>query len=212
MFNGIVKEIGTAKQISIASGNITVLINSKKVIKNLKIGGSVSLNGVCQTITSIYQNSFQVEIIQETQKITTLKYLKINDDINLENPAKIGEDISGHLVTGHVDGIGKITNVIQKRGSKLLSISVPKNLTNFIARKGSIAIDGVSLTITDIIENNIKTAIIPHTYQNTIFKNKKVGDWVNIETDIMAKYAHKTIIAHNKSNITKDMLFQNGFI
>lgn len=212
MFNGIIKEIGTIKQISTASGNITILINSKKVIKNLKIGSSISLNGVCQTVTSIYQNSFQVETIQETQKLTTLKYLKIDDNTNLEDPAKTGEEISGHLVTGHVDGIGKITNVIQKQGSKLLSISIPNNLTNFIVKKGSIAIDGVSLTITDIIENNIKTAIIPHTYKNTIFKNKRVGDWVNIETDIMAKYIHKAIIAHSKSNITKNMLSQNGFI
>lgn len=212
MFNGIIQEIGVIKQISRIRGNIILTIIAKNIVKDLKIGSSISIDGVCQTIISIHNCLFQVEVIKETQRSTTLRYLKINDIINLEAPTKMGEDISGHLITGHIEGVGKILDFSQEQSSKILLVSLSKDLMKYVVRKGSIAIDGISLTITDVIENNIKTAIISHTYENTVLKNKRINSLVNIETDIMAKYVYKALSANKSSNINRSILSQNGFI
>ena len=194
MFTGIVEGIGTVNKISKITKNrsaIEMTIDLGKQVKGLKIGQSVALNGVCLTATKLSKSKCIFEMIEETTKKTDLGNLKVGGVVNIERSLKAGDRLEGHFVLGHVDGVGKIKKILKKPKEVQIHFEVPKNLAKYIVKKGSIAIDGISLTVVDIKKTLASVSLIPHTIEITNFHTKKVGDKVNIETDILGKYILK---------------------
>lgn len=212
MFTGLVEEIGKVFKLKRLGSGIEYSIKCEKVLKNLEVGDSISVNGVCQTVTKFDENSFTVFAVEETLNKTTLKKLKINDIVNLETSLTLNKKIGGHLVYGHVDTVGKIININKSPNEILLTVEFDREFNKYVIHVGSIAIDGVSLTIAKLSDNSITVAIIPHTWINTIFKTKIVGDLVNLEFDFIGKYVEKQLSqTSQKSNVTIDWLREHGF-
>ncbi len=194
MFTGIVEGIGKVKKISKATKNrsaIQMSVDLGKHGKGLKIGQSVALNGVCLTVTKLSKTGCTFEMIEETTKKTDLGNLKPGGFVNIERSLKAGDRLEGHFVLGHVDGVGIIKKVQKKPKEVKVWFEVPKNLSKYVVKKGSITIDGISLTVVDTQKNLASVCIIPHTIEITNFKTKNIGDKVNIETDILGKYILK---------------------
>jgi riboflavin synthase len=194
MFTGIVEGIGKVKKISKATKNrsaIQMVVDLGKHGKGLKTGQSVALNGVCLTVTKLSKTGCTFEMIEETTKKTDLGNLKIGGIVNIERSLKAGDRLEGHFVLGHVDGVGIIKKIQKKPKEVQVWFEVPKNLSKFIVKKGSIAMDGISLTVVDVKKNLASICLIPHTIEVTNFKTKNIGDKVNIETDILGKYILK---------------------
>ena len=194
MFTGIVEGIGKVKKISKATKNrsaIQMIVDLGKHGKGLKTGQSVALNGVCLTVTKLSKTECTFEMIEETTKKTDLGNLKLGGIVNIERSLKVGDRLEGHFVLGHVDGVGIIKKIQKKPKEVIIWVQVPKNLSKYVVKKGSIAIDGISLTVVEIKNNLASVCLIPHTIQVTNFKTKNIGDKVNIETDILGKYILK---------------------
>ena len=208
MFTGIIEEIGKIQ--TITQNSIT--IQAKIVLEETKIGDSIAVNGVCLTVTSIGNNYFTADVSPTTMKVTSLSYLKTGSSVNLERALQVGARFGGHIVSGHIDGKGKIKNIKKENEFYDVTVDIPAVLTKYAAKKGSITINGISLTIADAIENSIKIAVIPHTFENTNLKTLQIGDYVNIETDILAKYIEKFLsTSDNKTGISMEFLMENGF-
>lgn len=194
MFTGIVEGIGKVEKIKKSTKNrsaIQMTVNLGQNAKGLKIGQSVALNGVCLTVTKKLQNKCNFEMIDETTKKTDLGNLREGSIVNIERSLKAGERLEGHFVLGHVDGTGIIKKILKKPKEVQVWFEVPKSLSKYVVKKGSIAIDGISLTVVDVKKNLASVCLIPHTIDVTNFKTKNVGDKVNIETDILGKYILK---------------------
>jgi len=194
MFTGIVEGIGKVEKISKNTKNrsaIQMTVNLGKYAKGLKIGQSVALNGVCLTVTKLSKSSCIFEMIEETTKKTDLGNLKVGGIVNIERSLRAGDRLEGHFVLGHVDGVGTIKKILKKPKEVQVWFEVPKKLSKYVVKKGSIAIDGISFTVVDIKNTLASVSIIPHTIDVTNFRTKKVGDKVNIETDILGKYILK---------------------
>ncbi|MCX7797800.1 MAG: riboflavin synthase [Melioribacter sp.] len=213
MFSGIIEEIGKIEKIDSINGGIKLTISANKILDDAKIGDSISVNGVCLTITSMNKNCFTVDAVGETLNKTTFKSVKSRSYVNLERAIKFNERIGGHLIQGHVNSTGKITQLRKIGENYLLEIEVPKNLMQYIIKEGSIAIDGISLTVADIYNNLIRISIIPHTWQNTTLKYKKENDIVNIEVDYIAKYIENFIKRYliQENKLTVDKLKKLGY-
>jgi riboflavin synthase len=194
LFTGIVEGIGKVLDIKQNTKNrsaIKMTVDLGKNSKGLKLGQSVALNGVCLTVTGIDKSKCNFEMIEETTKKTDLGNLRIGGIVNVERSLKVGERLEGHFVLGHVDGVGKITKIEKKPKEVQIWFEIPKSLARFVVQKGSIAIDGISLTVVDVKKNLASVCLIPHTIDVTNFSTKKVGDKINIETDILGKYLLK---------------------
>ena len=194
MFTGIVEGIGKVKKISKATKNrrsVQMIVDLGKHGKGLKIGQSVALNGVCLTVTKLSKTGCTFEMIEETTKKTDLGNLKPGGIVNIERSLKAGDRLEGHFVLGHVDGVGIIKKVQKKPKEVQIWFEIPKNLSKYVVKKGSIAMYGISLTVVEIKNNLASVCLIPHTIQVTNFKTKNIGDKVNIETDILGKYILK---------------------
>lgn len=194
MFTGIVEGIGKIEKISKNTKNrsaIQMTVNLGKYAKGLKIGQSVALNGVCLTATKLFKSNCIFEMIEETTRKTDLGNLKPGDIVNIERSLKTGDRLEGHFVLGHVDGVGIIKKIQNKPKEVQVWFEVPKNLSKYVVKKGSIAVDGISLTVVDVKNNLASVCLIPHTMEITNFKTKNVGDKLNIETDILGKYILK---------------------
>ena len=194
MFTGIVEGVGKVERISQNTKNrsaIQMTVNLGKYGKGLKIGQSVALNGVCLTATKLSKNNCIFEMIEETTKKTDLGNLKVGGIVNIERSLKAGDRLEGHFVLGHVDGVAIIKKILKKPKEVQVWFEVPKKLSKFVVKKGSIAVDGISLTVTDIKNSLASVSLIPHTIDVTNFHTKKIGDKVNIETDILGKYILK---------------------
>ena len=194
MFTGIVEGIGKVKKISKGTKNrsaIQMIVDLGKHGKGLKTGQSVALNGVCLTVTKLSKTGSTFEMIEETTKKTDLGNLKIGGIVNIERSLKAGDRLEGHFVLGHVDGVGIIKKIQKKPKEVQVWFEVPKNLSKYIVKKGSIAMDGISLTVVNVKNNLASICLIPHTIEVTNFKTKNIGDKVNIETDILGKYILK---------------------
>jgi riboflavin synthase len=194
MFTGIVVGTGKVKNITKNTKNrsaVQMTVDLGKQAKGLKMGQSVALNGVCLTVTKLSKHLGRFEMIDETTKKTDLGNLKIGSIVNIERSLKAGDRLEGHFVLGHVDGVGIIKKILKKPKEVQVWFEVPKKLAKYIVKKGSIAIDGISLTVVEVNKNLVSVSFIPHTIAVTNFKTKKVGDKVNIETDILGKYILK---------------------
>ena len=213
MFTVIIKEIGIVNEVSKNKNNIIFGISLKKVIKELKIGSSISVDGVCLTVIKITSTTFFVEAVEETLKRTTLDDLTNGSKVNLETSIKLSEGLEGHIIQGHIDGTGKISNIERHEGSWLYSINVQEDIKEFVVEKGSIAIDGISLTVAKLKDDAIIISIIPFTIKNTTIGEKIVGDKVNVEVDIISKYVKNFLEKkEDKEKITLDWLRNIGFI
>ena len=191
MFTGIVEEIGQIVGIDSQNDSSRISIKTEKILNSAKIGDSISINGVCLTVTSIEGLVFTSDVVRETLNKTNLQYVKADDCINLERAMKASSRFDGHIVQGHVEGIGKVKKIIKDNDSFIISIVIPQSLSEYCIHKGSITVNGVSLTIASIEENLIDIWIIPHTLTHTTFGSINKNDYVNIETDIIAKYVKK---------------------
>ena len=187
MFTGIIESLGKITDLKVDRGNIDFTIESD-ISKDLKVDQSVSHNGVCLTVTETNNNTHTVTAVKETLDKSSLTNFSVNDLINLERAMKLGERLDGHLVQGHVDGVAKCLGVSVNDGSWIYKFEFDVSNEMLLIEKGSICINGVSLTVFDIIENTFKVTIIPYTYENTSFKTLKEGDIVNIEFDMIGKY------------------------
>ena len=196
MFTGIVEGLGIIKKFEKKTNTRSAAkmkVNLGNLTKGLKAGHSVAINGVCLTVTKISKSGAEFEMIGETIRKTDLGKLKSGDKVNIERSLKVGDRMEGHFVLGHIDGTGKIIKIKKMPKEIKFWIELPKNLSKHVVKKGSIAIDGISLTLVDIIKNKISVCIIPHTMKITNLGSKKVGDNVNIETDILGKYTTKKL-------------------
>ena len=194
MFTGII--VGTGKVIKLDQKTknrsaIQMTVNLGKYAKGLKIGQSVAINGVCLSATKISNNNCVFEMIDETTKKTDLGNVKAGSTVNVERSLKVGDRLEGHFVLGHIDGVATITNIEKKPKEVKIWFKVPKKLTKYVVKKGSIALDGISLTLVDVKKDIASVCLIPHTINVTNFKSKKIGDKLNIETDVLGKYILK---------------------
>jgi len=212
MFTGIIEELGVIEKITASRDPVLLTIKAGKVLTDLKKGDSVSVNGACLTVVDAGKDSFSVEAIEETIKRTSLGDLRPADRVNLEAALKAGAKISGHFVTGHVDGTGTILSKKEDKGAIAIEFKAGKDVLDGIVPKGSIAIDGVSLTIAEVDRSSFSVYIIPHTAQVTTLGFKKAGDKVNLETDMLGKFVRKFLGRDKSSNITEEFLLDKGFI
>ncbi len=194
MFTGIIEGICKVTKISQNTKNrsaFQITVDLGKHTKGLKIGQSVALNGVCLSVTKISKNKCNFEMIDETIKKTDLGNLRLGEKVNIERSLKVGDSMEGHFVLGHVDGVGTISKIEKKPKEVKVWFKIPKNLQKFVVKKGSIALDGISLTVVDVNKNTASVCLIPQTMKVTNFQSKKVGGKINIETDILGKYILK---------------------
>ena len=194
MFTGIVEGVGKVNKISKITKNrsaIEMTIDLGKQVKGLKIGQSVALNGVCLTATKLSKSKCIFEMIEETTKKTDLGNLKVGGVVNIERSLKAGDRLEGHFVLGHVDGVAEIKKIEKKPKEVKVWFKIPKSLKKYVVKKGSIALDGISLTVVDVKNDLASVCLIPHTIEITNFKTKKIDDKLNIETDVLGKYILK---------------------
>ena len=211
MFTGIIEEVGKVVNIIKEADSIKICVECSKVLHNTKIGDSISVNGVCLTVVKIYDNRFLADIMKETIKSSNFGMIKIGDMVNLERAMTLHKRLGGHIVTGHIDGIGEIIN---KRGDNrftVIRIKTNNDIAKYIVRKGSVSLDGISLTVSYVDDNIFEVSIIPHTMEYTSLVSKNIGDTLNIECDIIGKYIER-FLGGKKSGITYDFLSDNGFI
>lgn len=187
MFTGIVEEVGKVKKITQRSGVVLFEISAKQTLIDTKVGDSIAVNGVCLTAVAIGGNSFSFELMQQTFKNTNLGFCKIGQAVNLERSLKVGDRVSGHFVCGHIDCLGVVRRKVLRNGSVELEIAVPAEFMRYCLPKGSISVDGISLTLASIQANTFKVCIIPHTFKNTTLNSISPSDKLNIEFDILAK-------------------------
>lgn len=212
MFTGIIEELGTVERIDRSSEPAVFTVKADRILKGLKKGDSVSVNGACLTVIAAGKDKFSVEAIRETLKKTSLGDLKEGEKVNLEGALVSGGKVSGHFVTGHVDGTGIIKSKKECKGEILLEIKAAGDILDGIVLKGSVAVDGVSLTVAELNNGSFSVYIIPHTARATTLGSRKAGDKVNLETDMLGKYAAKYSGREKPSNITEEFLKDKGFI
>ena len=215
MFTGLIEEIGEIKSIAKGAKSARITVKAEKVMCGLELGDSISTNGVCLTVTEFNKNSFSVDVMAETMRCSNLGNLKTGSQINLERALRACDRLGGHIMSGHIDGIGTISYLSTEDNATWVSVETSKDILKYIVHKGSIAIDGISLTVAYVNEDIFKVSIIPHTKGETTLVTKKIGDKVNLETDMMAKYVEKLLIYGNapteKKSISKSFLEENGF-
>lgn len=208
MFTGIIEELGKIRQVAKNS----LIVECNNVLEGTKSGDSIAVNGVCLTVTELFNNAFSADISEETLKVTALSQIKAGDFVNLERAMPATGRFGGHIVSGHIDGTGKCLSSRKNGDFYDFEVELPSGVEKYVVKKGSIAINGISLTVAEINRNIIKLAIIPHTYENTNLKYIKNGEFVNIEVDILSKYIEKFLSSgDNRSGIDENFLVENGF-
>jgi riboflavin synthase len=206
VFSGIIEETGTLSAVSESALSIT----GKIVFSDLKLGDSVAVNGVCLTVASINNNNFNVDVMPETFKRSTLGALRTGDIVNLERALTLSGRLGGHLVEGHVDATGIIDRIEREGESELLTVAAPPEVMRYVVEKGFIAVDGLSLTVTETSDVGFKVALVKFTRMHTTMGQKKIGDKVNLEVDIIAKYV-ESFVSRREPRLTEGFLAEHGF-
>lgn len=216
MFTGIVEEKGRIAGIVAGSSAGEIAIRASVVMEGTKIGDSIAVNGVCLTVTGFRSDGFTADVMPETLRRSNLGGLRLGDPVNLERAMAADGRFGGHIVSGHIDGTGKITQKRQEENAVWVTIEASGDILDLIVEKGSVAIDGISLTVAEVTDRAFKVSIIPHTGKETTLLEKKAGDIVNLENDIIGKYVQKLMNANperdKKSRVTMEFLAQNGFL
>lgn len=216
MFTGIVEEMGTIAGIQKGAKSAILTIQAQKVFSDIHIGDSIALNGVCLTVTSFSGNTYTADVMNETLRRSSLGSLTIGSKVNLERAMAANGRFGGHIVSGHIDGTGTITKVEKDDNAIWYTIAAEENLMKYIVEKGSIAIDGISLTVAKRSDMDFAISMIPHTAKETVLSQKKPGDIVNLENDIVGKYIEQLMHYEKKeekkeSRLTKEFLLRAGF-
>lgn len=212
MFTGIVEELGKIRNINMRGNSGQIAIHADKVLEGTKIGDSISVNGICLTVTSLEKEGFTADIMAETVRRSNLKLIKNGDFVNLERAMSADGRFGGHIVSGHIDGTGKITGLKKEENAVWVTIETSEKVLQLIIEKGSICIDGISLTVAAVYDSEFQVSVIPHTGEETTLLKKKRGDVVNLENDIIGKYVQKFMRfeykneKNNTSEITMEML------
>lgn len=214
MFTGLIEEVGRMDSIFNSEKSLKLTILAEKILQDIKIGDSISTNGVCLTVVKFTNNSFTVDVMPETLRNTNLSKLKRGSIINLERALKLSDRLGGHIVSGHIDGTGNIIEFKVEDNATWITIETTRDVIKYIIAKGSIAIDGTSLTVVDVHENSFMVSIIPITKDETILLKKSAGDEVNLECDMVGKYIERFLnFKENKDSVIDlDFLKQNGFL
>lgn len=216
MFTGIIEEIGTVRSIQWGSKSAMLTIQASFILDDVKIGDSINSNGVCLTVTSFKSSEFTVDVMAETMRRTNFQSLKADSKVNLERALKLNDRLGGHLVSGHIDGTGVITDLKNEDNAVWVSIKTKPEITKYIIQKGSVALDGISLTVAETKNDTFKVSIIPHTGIQTTLLSKRIGDTINIECDQVGKYIEKFLLNrnanHQQSSIDMEFLKENGFL
>ncbi len=215
MFTGIIEEIGTVKSVKHGSRSIVLRIGAEKILGDIHTGDSIAVNGVCLTVTDYDEKSFCADVMPETLHRSSLADLKTGGHVNLERAMAAGGRFGGHIVSGHIDGTGKIAGIRRDDNAVWFDISADKKILRYIVEKGSITIDGISLTVAGLTSDSFSVSIIPHTLSETILGEKIKGSMVNLENDIIGKYVEKLMLQSDEKNdggrITLDFLAENGY-
>lgn len=201
MFTGLVEEKGRLSEKVATGDGYRLTILADKVMEDLDIGSSIAVNGCCLTVVGRTENSFTVDTIEETLKKTNLGVLKQNSTVNLERPLKADARLGGHFVLGHIDTVGRVEDVKELSNSHWMTISFKDEFKHYLIFVGSVAIDGVSMTVAELKENSFSIGIIPHTWKETIFAEKKIGDTVNLEFDVLGKYVERIMEGKGPSGL-----------
>ncbi len=218
MFTGIVEEIGRIEAVQKGSQSSILKIAAQRVLEGSQIGDSIACNGVCLTITSMSEKSYECDVMAETLRRSNLGSLKPGDSVNLERALAVGSRLGGHIVSGHIDGRGSIVSMEREDNAVWVTIRAEKEILRYIIEKGSIAIDGISLTVAYVDDKVFKISMIPHTGEATTLLSKKAGDSVNLENDLIGKYVEKLLFTKSeekkeeKDELTMDLLAEYGFM
>lgn len=216
IFTGIIEELGVVKSIAINGASGCITIKAKKVLEGTQLGDSIAVNGTCLTVTSINSDGFSADVMAETVKRTSLSKVGKGDLVNLERAMILNGRFGGHIVSGHIDGTGTITKYTKEENAIWVTIKAPDEILDLIVEKGSICIDGISLTVATVSDQDFQVSIIPHTAKETTLIHKKVGSLVNLENDIVGKYIKKLMEnnqeeqAKKASGLTMEMLEEYG--
>jgi riboflavin synthase len=215
MFTGLIEEIGIVQSIRINGESAAINIAANSITKDLKVGDSVNTNGACLTVTSFSSSGFTVDAVAETMRRTNLSKLKSGDKVNLERALQLSDRLGGHMVSGHIDGTGTITQMNPEGNAQIVTIETVPEIIKYIIEKGSIAIDGISLTVMTVNKSSFKVAIIPHTSHETTLISKKTGNTVNLECDMVGKYIERFLNLkedkNSESKIDMGFLREHGF-
>lgn len=211
MFTGIIEEMGEVKALRREGGSARLTLSASAVLEETVLGDSICVNGVCLTVVDKGNREFSADVAAETLKVTNLGELRVGQVVNLERALRMSARIGGHLVTGHVDTVGRIREKRQEGNSWRYSIEMPSDALRYIIKKGSVAMDGISLTVADVSESGFSVAVIPHTAKVTTLGIKSVGDSVNLETDIIGKYVERLLSARTGGKVNVDFLKEHGF-
>lgn len=219
MFTGIIEEVGTIASVRSGSVSSRLTISGSRIFDDLQLGDSVAVNGVCLTAANISGNTFDADVMAETIRRSNLGTLRPGSRVNLERAMLAGGRFGGHIVSGHIDGTGTITEMRREENAVWVTVKAPASILRLIVEKGSIAIDGISLTVAELGSDQFRVSIIPHTGEETILLSKKPGDAVNLENDVIGKYVERLMDfgkteepAGKSSGISLEMLMENGFI
>lgn len=216
MFTGIIEEIGTVRAVQKGSSASFIKIEAGKIFEDMHIGDSIAVNGVCLTVTRFSGNVFTADVMNETLSRSSLGSLKTGSIVNLERAMAANRRFGGHIVTGHIDGTGTISKIERDGIALWYTVSAADNILRYIVEKGSVAIDGISLTSAKVTEDSFSVSVIPHTAAQTALSSKGIGDTVNLENDIVGKYVEKLLSAgqpdkSGSSGITREFLSRYGF-
>ena len=220
MFTGLVAELGTVQRLARQGNSYHLTVGAKKVLDKLKIGDSVAVNGVCLTVVRMDDSGFTADVMPETVRLTNIGSLQPGSRVNLERTLRLCDGLDGHIVSGHVEGLGTISEQRPEGIAVVVTIAAPPELLKYIIKKGSIAIDGISLTVTEVTDTGFSVSLIPHTAKETTLGLKKVGDSVNLETDILGKYVERMLTwnssqakqASKSDTLNMKTLLENGFV
>ena len=223
MFTGIVEEIGRIKAITRGPKSIRLTINCTKVLEDIKPGDSIAVNGICLTAAALMPDGFAADVMPETLRLTGLQQLGLHESVNLERALRLSDRLGGHMVSGHIDGTGELVRRVQEDNAIWLTIAASPGVLRYVVSKGSVTLDGVSLTVAHVDEATLQVSLIPHTAGQTTLVSRKVGETVNIECDVIGKYVEKFLQNKqsgmdnadsdhsSKSGLTLEFLQDNGF-
>jgi len=217
MFTGIIEELGTVKRIQSGQESMEIIVQASKILEDVHLGDSISVNGVCLTVTHYTKDEASFDVMPETFKATNLNELSKGSKVNLERSMKADGRFGGHMVSGHVDGLGTITSKKAESNAVYYDIELPTELLDYFVYKGSVTVDGTSLTVFGVTDKGITISLIPHTMEHTILGDKGAGDHVNIEIDMLGKYVVNFLTKQfgsdkKSSSITESFLQENGFM
>lgn len=214
MFTGIVEELGFVKSVSVRAESAKLGVTAAKVLTDVRLGDSIAVNGVCLTVVSFSAREFVADVMPETLRKTNLIQLKPGDPVNLERALALGGRLGGHLVSGHIDGTGRITERRTEGNAVIFRFSTSGDVLRYVIPKGSVAVDGISLTVADTGNDWFSVSVIPHTASQTTLGHKNIGDTVNLENDMIGKYVDRLLASQreDKQEISMDMLKANGFL